>query len=73
MKITCQSRPIQIAGLAFALTTLLLFQARSIAAQSPEPQKPTSEVQQLRERLQQLEQTVQELRTQINAIEESKK
>jgi hypothetical protein len=73
MKITCQSRPIQIAGLAFALTTLLLNQARSIAAQSPEPQKPTSEVQQLRERLQQLEQTVQELRTQINAIEESKK
>jgi len=51
MKITCQSRPTQIAGLAFALTTLLLIQARSVAAQSPEAQKPTSEVQQLRERL----------------------
>jgi len=56
-----------------ALAALLFFQSGSTFAQTPEATKPTSEVEQLKQRLQQLEQTVVELKGQITAIEETKK
>ncbi len=43
------------------------------AAQSQEPQKPASEVEQLKDRLKQLEQTVEALKAQIIAIDSQKK
>src|SRR6266850_8070194 len=64
---------IKIAWFSLVAVTLLGASTHSIVAQSEEPQKPTPEVQQLKERLQQLEQTVQELKGQINAMEETKK
>jgi len=60
----------------FGLTLIVsLFLTGSVLAQTPpqEPAKPTSEVEQLKQRLQQLEQTVSDLKGQINAIEEAKK
>jgi hypothetical protein len=52
--------------LAFAV----LSTAPSLKAQSSEPQKSTSEVQQLKERLVQLEQTVELLKTQLTSMED---
>src|SRR6185369_1636101 len=52
---------------------LLLFASSSVLAQTQEPAKPSSEVDQLKQRLQQLEQTVTELKGQIDAIETKKK
>src|SRR5215204_1606056 len=52
---------------------LLLVPARSSVAQSPDPQKPTSEVQLLKERLLQLEQTVEQLKSQISTVEDTQK
>src|SRR6185369_4392154 len=52
---------------------LLLFASSSVLAQTQEPAKPSSEVDQLKQRLQQLEQTVLELKGQIDAIETKKK
>jgi TolA-binding protein len=69
----------KFAGLKLALGALTVFQSSFILAQTPEATKPTeaakptSEVEQLKQRLQQLEQTVVELKGQINAIEETKK
>jgi DcaP outer membrane protein len=60
-------------GFTVALAALLFFQSGSTFAQTPEATKPTSEVEQLKQRLQQLEQTVVELKGQITAIEETKK
>jgi len=60
-------------GFTVALAALLFFQSGSSFAQTPEATKPTSEVEQLKQRLQQLEQTVVELKGQITAIEETKK
>ena len=57
---------------AVGLTAVCLFQTKSALAQTQEPAKQTPEVQQLKDRLQQLEQTVLELKTQINALEETK-
>jgi len=51
---------------------LLLFASSSVLAQTQEPAKPASEVDQLKQRLQQLEQTVTELKGQIDAIETKK-
>jgi cell division protein FtsB len=60
-------------GFKLALGALIIFQSSFILAQTPEATKPTSEVEQLKQRLQQLEQTVVELKGQITAIEETKK
>lgn len=63
----------RVAGFTVILVTLLLIPAQSLIAQSPDPQKQTPEVQQLKERLLQLEQTVEQLKTQIVAMEDAKK
>jgi hypothetical protein len=55
-----------------AVVVLVLIHSDSVSAQTPAPAKPTSEVEQLKQRLQQLEQTVSDLKGQINAIEETK-
>lgn len=55
-----------------ALMPLLLAPPASLA-QSPEPQKPAPEVQQLKERLGQLEQVVEDLKAQLKAVENSQK
>src|SRR4029453_5860285 len=60
-------------GFKLALGALIIFKSSFILAQTPEATKPTSEVEQLKQRLQQLEQTVVELKGQITAIEETKK
>jgi len=55
MKLT---RPLSKAnGFIFVVTALLLFTSSTSLAQTQEPAKPTSEVEQLKQRLQQLEQT----------------
>src|SRR6185503_13675743 len=56
---------------ALALTAIPL---RVALAQSPEPQKPTTEVQQLKDRVTQLEQTVDELKSLLKTtVAEQKK
>src|SRR5678816_2882631 len=55
------------------IAALLLFASSTVLAQTQEPAKPASEVDQLKQRLQQLEQTVTELKGQIDAIETKKK
>src|SRR5262245_53754780 len=58
----------------FMLTVVvLLFPNDSVSAQTtPDPPKPASEVEQLKQRLQQLEQVVSDLKGQISALEETK-
>lgn len=73
MQINHRRRPVRFASLVLTAVALLLLPARSLVAQSTEPQKPSPEVQQLKERLLQLEQTVEQLKTQITSIEDSKK
>src|ERR1044072_9381613 len=63
----------QLSKTIFVIAALLLFASTSALAQTQEPAKPTSEVDQLKQRLQQLEQTVTELKGQIEAIETKKK
>jgi len=63
----------RIAGLGLMLIALILVPVRSLTAQTPEPQKPVSEVEQLKQRLQQLEQTVVQLKSQLESIEAAKK
>lgn len=58
---------------ATLLAFTLLCSTPSLTAQSPEPEKKTSEVQQLKERLQQLEQTVELLKSQLTSMEDSQK
>ena len=58
--------------LMLALVAMCLLTTGSVLAQTQEPAKPTSEVEQLKQRLQQLEQIVSDLKGQINAIEETK-
>src|SRR6185503_10140801 len=55
---------------ALALTTI---PCRPAVAQAPEPQKPSSEVQQLKERVTHLEQTVEELKTLLKTAADSAK
>ena len=62
----------ELAGFTLAFAALILFQSDTFA-QTPEATKPSTEVEQLKQRLQQLEQTVSELKGQITAIEETKK
>jgi len=58
---------------AALLALAVLFAARSLKAQSTEPQKPTSEVQLLKQRLLQLEQTVEQLKSQLTSMEDAQK
>ena len=60
-------------ALAIAALMPVLVVAPASLAQSQEPQKPTPEVQQLKERLGQLEQTVEALKAQLKAVEDSQK
>ena len=62
----------ELAGFTLAFAALILFQSDTLA-QTPEATKPTTEIEQLKQRLQQLEQTVLELKGQITAVEETKK
>ena len=73
MTVSRQRNLVAIARSAVLSTTLLLIPGHAALAQTPDPQKPTSEVQQLKERLLQLEQTVEQLKTQIVTMEESQK
>ena len=73
MKTDHRLTPVRLAELTLAVMALLLIPTRSLVAQSQEPQKPTPEVQQLKERLLQLEKTVEELKAQINSVEDSQK
>jgi len=72
MKLDSRSRVLSLTVSALTLVVLLLFPGAPVFAQTPEPAKPTSEVEQLKQRLQQLEQTVSDLKGQINAIEDAK-
>ena len=73
MKMNSQSRWSRFAGLTIAAIALGLFVSGAASAQTQEPAKPATEVEQLKQRLQQLEQTVSDLKGQINAIEDAKK
>jgi len=73
MKISHRPEPVTSAGLILAVMALISVPAHSLVAQSAGPQKPTSEVQHLLDRLQQLEQTVEGLKAQLKAIEEAQK
>ena len=73
MKIDQPSKAARVAGFTLIVTALLLIPARSLVAQSQAPQKPASDVQQLKERLLQLEQTVEQLKAQIESVEDSQK
>ena len=68
-----QPKPNIALGFTLIITTFLVLSSGSLLAQAQEPQKPTAEVQQLKDRLQQLEQTVEELKAQIHSIDEAKK
>jgi hypothetical protein len=58
---------------ALTLIAFLAITAQPVDAQTQGPQKATSEVQQLKDKLQKLEQTVQELKKQIGEMEQAKK
>ena len=62
----------KLLGLTLALIALVLVQGPPSLAQTKEPQAPSPEVQQLRERLQLLEQTVKDLKDQLTSIESRK-
>ena len=55
------------------ILALCLFQSGTALAQTQEPAKQPTDVEQLKQRLQQLEQTVSDLKGQLTAIEEAKK
>lgn len=73
MKTNHRPRPVRVAAFTLMSMTLLLLPARALVAQSQEPQKPTPEVQELKQRLQQLEQTVEQLKAQITSMDGSPK
>jgi outer membrane murein-binding lipoprotein Lpp len=63
----------KLLALVAAAIMLVMLAPPASLAQSQEPQKPTPEVQQLKERLGQLEQTVEALKAQLKAVEDSQK
>jgi hypothetical protein len=63
----------KLAGFALVIISLVAVSPGSIAAQSQGTPPQKSEVELLKERLHQLEQTVEELKSQIDAVESSKK
>ena len=58
---------------SIALAAITLVACQAVMGQSQDPQKPTTEVQQLKDRLLLLEETVKELKGQISAMEEASK
>src|SRR6185436_12455208 len=66
-------KPVMVGGFTLILTAFLLLSLLSLPTLAQDPQKPTPEVQQLKDRLQQLEQTVEQLKAQIHSIDEAKK
>ncbi len=72
MNVDSRSRLWPLTVSILILIVLVLFAGASVPAQTPEPAKPASEVEQLKQRLQQLEQVVSDLKGQISAIEDSK-
>jgi len=62
----------KLTAFIFVVAVVLLFASSFALAQTQETAKPTSEVEQLKQRLQQFEQTVTELKGQIEAIETKK-
>jgi len=73
MKLNRELRTARVALVALLFATLMTVGSNSLKAQSPEPQKPATEVQQLKDRLNQLEQTVEALKAQLKAVEDSQK
>jgi hypothetical protein len=70
MEFKCQANRVSVIYLVLFGCALLTITSPAVRAQ--EPDKPTSEVQQLREKLQKLEQTVQELKKQLEDIGQPK-
>jgi outer membrane murein-binding lipoprotein Lpp len=66
-----KSNRLLVLGIVALMVVLLA--SRASLAQSQEPQKPASDVQQLKDRLNQLEQTVEDLKAQLKAVEDSQK
>ncbi|HEX3085830.1 MAG TPA: hypothetical protein VHP99_14955, partial [Pyrinomonadaceae bacterium] len=62
----------KLLALGIAALMLVVLAPPASLAQSQEPQKPTPEVQQLKDRLGQLEQTVEELKAALKAVEAQK-
>src|SRR5881392_1290160 len=73
MKDSHRLRPSKFAALVLIAIASLLIPSSPVVGQAQEPQKPASEVQQLKERLQQLEQTVEQLKAQIVSMAEAEK
>ena len=73
MNLNQSLRPARAVRIALIAMAFLSIPWGSVIAQTAEPQKPTSEVQQLKDRLQQLEETVEALKTQLKVIEDAKK
>src|SRR5215510_6476913 len=72
MRTNTRSRWRTFAGLTLTTVALCFSQSGAVQAQTQEPAKPVSEVEQLKQRLQQLEQTVSDLKAQITSLEEKK-
>src|SRR6476619_7297479 len=69
LNLTC----LKVFRFVLIIAALSAFGAHRLSAQTTEPQKDSSEVQQLKERLKQLEETVQDLKGQITNIEATQK
>jgi len=73
MKTSHRSRPSKLTAFTLIAIASLLIPSRPVVGQAQEPQKPASDVQQLKDRLQQLEQTVEQLKAQIVSMAEAEK
>ena len=73
MKDSNRPRPSKFAAFVLIASASLLIPSRPVVGQTQEPQKPASEVQQLKDRLQQLEQTVEQLKAQIVSMSDTEK
>ncbi len=73
MRNNCSLKSVRLIVPALLGLALMMIPARLAFGQAPEPQKPASEVQQLKDRVTQLEQTVNELKTLLKTAVESQK
>src|ERR1044072_8590119 len=73
MRNNCSLKSVRLIAPALLGLALMMIPARLAVGQAPEPQKPASEVQQLKDRVTQLEQTVNELKTLIKTAVDSQK
>jgi hypothetical protein len=73
MKLNHQSKVARLGLAGFLVMMLATTGLRSANAQSQEPQKPTPEVQQLKDRVNQLEQTVEELKAELKSVIDGQK